>query len=68
MGMLKKFGSVTAVIAFINSPTGQKMLGKAKEVVTDPRNQQKAADFVSKLKRPSTPRPGSAADHPDAKI
>ena len=43
MSMLKKFGSVTAVIAFINSPTGQKMLGKAKEVFTDPRNQQKAA-------------------------
>lgn len=67
MSMLKKFGSVTAVIAFINSPTGQKMLGKAKEVVTDPRNQQKAAEFVNKLKRPSTPRPGSATDRPDAR-
>ena len=64
MSLLRKFGSVTAVIAFINSPTGQKMLGKAKEVVTDPRNQQKAADFVSKLKRPSTTRPGSATEQP----
>jgi antibiotic biosynthesis monooxygenase (ABM) superfamily enzyme len=63
--MLRKFGSVTALIAFINSPTGQKMLGKAKEVVTDPRNQQKAADFVSKLKRPSTTRPGTATERPD---
>ena len=66
MSMLKKFGSVTAVIAFINSPTGQKMLGKAKEVVTDPRNQQKAAEFVNKLKRPSTPRPGAGTDRPGA--
>jgi hypothetical protein len=54
------------VIAFINSPTGQKMLGKAKEVVTDPRNQQKAAEFVNKLKRPSTSRPGAGTDQPGA--
>jgi len=67
MSMLKKFGSVTAVVAFINSPTGQKMLGKAKDVVTDPRNQQKAADLMNKLKRPSTPRPGSGTDRPDAR-
>lgn len=63
MSMLKKFGSVTAVMAFVKSPTGQKMLGKAKEVVTDPRNQQKAADFVGKFKRPSTTRP-SSTDQP----
>lgn len=56
MGMLRKFGSITAVIAFINSPTGQKMLVKAKEVVTDPRNQAKAAEVVNKFRRPSTDR------------
>jgi len=59
VSLLKKFGSVTAVIAFINSPTGQKMLAKAKDVVTDPRNQAKATEVVNKLRRtdrkPSAP-------------
>ena len=57
MSMLKKFGSVTAVIAFINSPTGQKMLAKAKEVASDPQNRAKAAEFANKLRRPAKDSP-----------
>lgn len=60
MSLLKKFGSVTAVMAFIKSPTGQKMIGKAKEVVTDPQNRAKATEFANKLRKPSKP----AADRP----
>jgi len=55
MSLLKKFSSVGAVVAFIRSPTGQKVLGKAKEVVSDPRNRAKVADIASKLRRPSSP-------------
>ena len=57
MGLLKKFSSVGAIIAFINSPTGQKLLGKARDVVTDPQNRAKAAEFAGKLRRPSRDRP-----------
>lgn len=60
MSMLKKFGSVTAVIAFINSPTGQRMLNKAMDVVNDPQNRAKATEFASKLRRP-----GKDASTPD---
>jgi hypothetical protein len=52
MSLLKKFSSVGAIVAFIRSPTGQKVLGKAKEVVTDPRNRARAADIANKLRRP----------------
>ena len=57
MSLLRKFTSVTAVLAFIQSPTGQKVIGKAKEVATDPRNRAKAQEFVDKLRRPSQQRP-----------
>ena len=60
MSLLKKFGSVTAIVAFLNSPTGQKMLGKAKEVVTDPQNRAKAVEFANKIRKPNKP----AADQP----
>jgi len=60
MSLLKKFGSVTAVVAFLNSPTGQKMIGKAKDVVTDPQNRAKAAEFANKLRKPTKP----ATDRP----
>ena len=53
MSLLKKFSSVGAIVAFIRSPTGQLVLGKAKEVVTDPRNRAKVADIASKLRRPT---------------
>ena len=56
MSVLKKFTSLGAIVAFINSPTGQKMLGKAKEVVTDPRNREKVADFATKMRRPKNDR------------
>ncbi|MEP6560444.1 MAG: hypothetical protein ABJD68_05120 [Nakamurella sp.] len=51
MSLLKKVGSVGAIVAFLNSPTGKKVVGKAKEIVTDPKNQQKAADFANKLRK-----------------
>lgn len=53
MSLLKKFSSVGAVVAFIRSPTGQMVIGKAKEVVTDPRNRAKVADIANKLRKPS---------------
>lgn len=52
MGLLKKVGSVGAIVAFLNSPTGKKVVAKGKEIVTDPKNQQKAADFANKLRKP----------------
>ena len=52
MSLLKKVGSVGAIVAFLNSPTGKKVVGKAKDIVTDPKNQQKAADFANKLRKP----------------
>ena len=55
MSILKKFASVGAVLAFIQSPTGQQMIGKAKEVVTDPRNRAKAAEFANKLRSQRRP-------------
>lgn len=59
MSLLKKVGSVGAIVAFLNSPTGQKLVGKAKDIVTDPKNQQKAADFANKLRKsgPDKPKP-----------
>lgn len=56
MSVLRKFSSIGAVVAFIRSPTGQKMINKAKDVVTDPQNRAKAAEMVNKLQRPSQPR------------
>jgi len=52
VSVLKKFTSVGAVVAFLRSPTGQKVIGKAKEVVTDPKNREKVADFATKMRRP----------------
>lgn len=57
MSLIRKFTSVTAIMAFIGSPTGQKVIGKAKEVVTDPANRAKAAEFVGKLRKPSSEAP-----------
>jgi hypothetical protein len=57
MSMFKKFASVSAVVAFVQSPSGQKLIGKAKEVVSDPKNRAKAAEFANKLRRPSQDRP-----------
>jgi hypothetical protein len=51
MSLLKKFTSVGAIVAFIRSPTGQMVIGKAKDVVTDPRNREKVADFATKMRR-----------------
>jgi len=56
MSLLKKFTSVGAIVAFIRSPTGQMVLGKAKEVVTDPKNREKVADFATKMRRPKDDR------------
>jgi hypothetical protein len=56
MSVLKKFTSLGAVVAFIRSPTGQKVIGKAKEVVTDPRNREKVAEFATKIRRPKNDR------------
>jgi len=52
MSVLKKFASVGAIVAFIRSPTGQMVIGKAKEVVSDPKNREKVADFAAKMRRP----------------
>ena len=52
MSLFKKFASVSAIMAFVNSPTGQKLIHKATEVATDPKNKAKAAELVGKLKRP----------------
>ena len=52
MSVLRKFTSVGAIVAFIRSPTGQKVIGKAKEVVTDPRNREKVAEFATRIRRP----------------
>lgn len=57
MSLLRKFGSLGAIMAFVNSPTGQKLLTKAKDVATDPRNRAKAAELAGKLKRPAKDRP-----------
>ena len=52
MSVLKKFASVGAIVAFIRSPTGQMVIGKAKEVVSDPKKREKVADFAAKMRRP----------------
>jgi len=52
VSVLRKFTSVGAIVAFIRSPTGQKVIGKAKEVVTDPRNREKVAEFATRIRRP----------------
>ena len=52
MSLFKKFASVGAIMAFANSPTGQKLINKATEVATDPKTRAKAAELVGKLKRP----------------
>jgi hypothetical protein len=57
VSILKKFTSVGAVLAFVRSPTGQQMIGKAKDIVTDPQNRAKAAEFANKLRRGSQDRP-----------
>jgi hypothetical protein len=57
VSMLKKFSAVGAVVTFLRSPTGQKAIGKAKEVVLDPRNRAKVAEFATKMRRP--PQPGA---------
>ena len=56
VSVLKKFTSIGAIVAFINSPTGQKVIGKAKDVVTDPRNREKVAEFATKMRRPKDDR------------
>ena len=56
VSVLKKFASLGAIVAFINSPTGQKAIGKAKEVVTDPRTREKVAEFATKMRRPKDDR------------
>lgn len=56
VSVLRKLTSVGAVVAFIRSPTGQMVIGKAKEVVTDPRNREKMAEFASKMRRPKDDR------------
>jgi len=56
VSVLKKFTSVGAIVAFIRSPTGQMVIGKAKEVVTDPRNREKMAEFATKMRRPKDDR------------
>src|SRR6478609_5547613 len=56
VSVLKKFTSLGAIVAFINSPTGQKVIGKAKDVVTDPRNREKVAEFATKMRRPKDDR------------
>ena len=56
MSVFRKFTSVGAIVAFIRSPTGQKMIGKAKDVVTDPRNREKVAEFATKMRRPKDDR------------
>jgi len=53
MSLLKKFGSLGAIWAFVNSPTGQKLITKAKDVATDPRTKAKAAELAGKIKRPA---------------
>jgi hypothetical protein len=53
---LKKLASLGAIVAFIRSPTGQMVIGKAKDVVTDPRNREKVAEIVAKLRQPKTER------------
>ena len=60
VSVLKKFTSVGAIVAFIRSPTGQMVIGKAKEVVTDPRNREKVAEFATKIRDPRT----AASDAP----
>jgi hypothetical protein len=47
---------VGAIVAFIRSPTGQMVIGKAKEVVSDPRNREKMAEFATKIRRPKADR------------
>ena len=56
VSVLKKFTSVGAIVAFIRSPTGQMVIGMAKEVVTDPRNREKVAEFATKMRRPKDDR------------
>jgi hypothetical protein len=56
VSVLRKLTSVGAVVAFIRSPTGQMVIGKAKEVVTDPRNREKMAEFATKMRRPKDDR------------
>jgi hypothetical protein len=40
------------------------VVGKAKEIVTDPKNQQKAADFASKLRKQPPAQGGSKPTQP----
>jgi hypothetical protein len=56
MSVLKKFTSLGAIVAFIRSPTGQMVIGKAKEVVTDPKNREKVAEFATRIRKPKDDR------------
>jgi hypothetical protein len=57
LSLFKKFSTVSAAVAFLRSPTGQQMVGKVKQAVTDPRNRAKAAELAAKIRRPAVDRP-----------
>jgi hypothetical protein len=42
---------VQRIKAYLRSPEGQRKVRKAKDMARDPRNQQKARDFMSRWRR-----------------
>ncbi len=47
--MFRRFATVGSVVAFVRSPTGQRLTAKAKAYYQDPRTQQRIAEVRRKL-------------------
>ncbi len=50
MKILGKLGAAGAVYSFLRSPTGQRILEEVKRQAADPKNRQRAADLVDRLR------------------
>jgi hypothetical protein len=54
--MLGKLGALGAVYSFLRSPAGRRVVAEVKRQAADPKNQQRAADLVDRIRgrRPPT--------------
>ena len=65
MKIIGKLGAVGTVYTFLRSPTGRRILDELKRQAADPRNRQRAADLVDRLRSKGAKPIVVDADPPD---